>query len=101
MVQARNTAKDETTTPEVLATLAKSEDYLTRLNVASNPNTTLNILEKLANNSHPCIRRGVAVRPDVPKSFLPRIFTGVVNSLFSRFSTLEKQKSIEQLMIYN
>ena len=42
--QARQLAKDETTLPEVLAILAKSEDYPTRRSVAANPNTPTAIL---------------------------------------------------------
>ena len=41
---SRQLAKDETTAPEVLVNLAKSEDNLTRKYVASNPNTPTEVL---------------------------------------------------------
>ena len=42
--EARQLAQDETTAPEILAELAKSQDYRTRQNVAKNPNTPKEIL---------------------------------------------------------
>ena len=46
--QKETQARDENTSPETLAELAKNEYYQTRKYVASNPNTPLNILESLA-----------------------------------------------------
>ena len=45
--QARQLAQDETTTPELLIELARSEDYQTRKYVAINSNTPITTLEKL------------------------------------------------------
>ncbi|MDJ0746371.1 MAG: hypothetical protein QNJ32_23820 [Xenococcaceae cyanobacterium MO_167.B27] len=45
--QARQLAKDETTSPEILAELARSEDYQTRQRVAENPNTPTKVLLKI------------------------------------------------------
>ena len=42
--QARQLAKDEITSPEILAQLATNEDYETRRNVAANPNTPTDTL---------------------------------------------------------
>ncbi|MEM8676578.1 MAG: hypothetical protein AAGF83_22345 [Cyanobacteria bacterium P01_G01_bin.67] len=45
--QERKLAKDETTSSEILANLAKSEDIQTRKYVANNPNTPIEILLKI------------------------------------------------------
>lgn len=45
--QARQISQDETTPPRILSQLAKSEDYITRQNVAANPNTSTEILLNL------------------------------------------------------
>ena len=42
--EARLLAEDETTEPEILAELAKSQDYQTRKNVAKNTNTPKEVL---------------------------------------------------------
>ena len=42
--EARQLAQDENTPPEILAELAKSQDYRTRQNVAKNPNTPKEVL---------------------------------------------------------
>lgn len=48
MVQARELAKDETTSPEKLRELASSDDAITRQNVVMNPNVPPDVLIKLA-----------------------------------------------------
>ena len=45
--QTRQLAKDETTSPKILAQLATNEDYETRQSVAANPNTPTDILLNL------------------------------------------------------
>ena len=45
--QTRQSARDETTPAEVLASLAISEDYRTRKYIAANPNTPEEILQRL------------------------------------------------------
>ncbi|WP_372366806.1 hypothetical protein [Candidatus Uabimicrobium sp. HlEnr_7] len=58
-------AKNDKTSPETLAMLAKDEDIFVKRNVASNPSSTSNILSILADDKDVFVRRLVVRHPSV------------------------------------
>ena len=59
-------AKNPNTPVEVLAALAKDEDYYVRYGVARNPNSPVGVLAELAKDEYSYIRYWVADNPNSP-----------------------------------
>jgi hypothetical protein len=66
-------AENPNTPPELLAQLAKDEDYHVRRAVAGNPNTPPDILVQLANDKDYSVRRAVSRNTNTPPEILAQL----------------------------